>query len=311
MISLDPIGRATRARERLIIKESRTKSGMATVSMLQVLGFMLVSCSLVSVGNGWCNRYSSSSCDFNQVCCHHQCITGWDCNNQSCLTDSDCSNYETCCSSRCIPGSNCYDQNCGTDYDCSSGETCCSRRCITGSNCYNQYCQTLSDCSSGEICCRSHCKSGYTCVGLFCISSPDCSAFEYCCDGICKDNYCDYPIPIIIGSVGGALILFCFIGMCIFFTCRTRRGTVRPGRDIVGGRVTSVTTTRHIAQANPPYTGQVPPPYQQCFSHYPPPQYQQHQIAAPPPYNPGVTSPTQPPPPYNPVYAPQNTYGAV
>ena len=231
---------------------------MATVSTLQVLGFMLVASSLVAVGNGWCSRYSSS-CDSNQVCCHDQ--------------------------------------------------------CVTGSDCHNLHCQTDSDCSSGESCCSSQCKGRYNgCDGFSCRSRSDCSNFEHCCDGICQDDYCDYsdtPPPVIIGSVCGTLILFCLISMCIFFACRRRRSIVRPGRVIVGRRVTSVTTTRHIPQANPPYTGQVPLPYQQGYPYYPPPQYQQHQTAAPPPYNPGVTGPSQPPPPYNPVYAPQKTYGAV
>ena len=242
-------------------KRMGKESGMAEVFTLQVLVFMLAASSLVAAGNGWCSGRYSSSCEANQVCCHHQ--------------------------------------------------------CVTGSDCYHLYCQTDLDCSSGESCCNSQCETGYDCSGFSCSSDSHCSDYEVCCYGICQNanEYCDDyqydPTPEIIGSVCGSLILICLISMCIFFARRRRQAIVRPGRVIVGRRVTSVTTSRGVPQAHPPYTGQVPAPYQQGYSYYPPPQYQQHQTAAPPPYNAGVTSPSQPPPPYNPVYAPQTTYGAV
>ena len=105
------------------------KSRKAAVSTLQVLGFMLVACSLVAVGNGSCSRYPSSSCDFNQVCCQHQCITGSDCNNLYCQDNNDCSNGETCCSNQCKSGYDCNGFSCNLNSDCSDFEYCCDGFC--------------------------------------------------------------------------------------------------------------------------------------------------------------------------------------
>lgn len=72
---------------------------------------------------------------------------------------------------------------------------------------------------------------------------------------------------------------------------------------VVGQRVPNTTvrtTTRTVPLPNPPYVGQIPPPYHQGYQHYPPPQYEQHQTAMPPPlYNPGTTVENEQPPPYS------------
>ena len=210
---------------------------------------------------------------------------------------------------------------CSSYQTCATGHVCCNSVCVYGTNCLGQYCTFDSDCSSGERCCNSNCHYGSDCIGASCSTDTDCGSFEYCCDGSCSYNSdCYYdPTGVILGSLFGAVIFICLVSLCIFYACRRRQTTVRPGRVIVGQRVTTVTTTRTVPQSHPPYPGQMPPSYQQSYPYQPLPQYEQHQAAAPPPYNPGTTRGSEQPPPYSAttqgnsggVYAPQTSYGAV
>ena len=209
--------------------------------------------------------------------------------------------------------------------DCSINYVCCNNECVFGSDCLGQACSSDSDCAVVESCCSSYCRSD--CAGYSCSMDSDCGSFGSCCDGTCSSGYddCysddddDNTTVVVLGSIFGTIFFSCMISMCAY-ACRRRR-IVRPGRVIVGQRVTTttITTTRRVPQANPPYPRQMPPSYQQGYPYHPPPQYEPHQAAAPPPYYPGTTRGSEQPPPYSAttqgksvgVYAPQTTYGAV
>lgn len=201
---------------------------------------------------------------------------------------------------------------------CEYKQVCCNNECITGSDCLNHYCTSENDCSFAEVCCNKKCRNSLNCEGFPCSTDSDCGFMTSCCHGTCKDDgSCTFvSIAVIVGSVVGGLIFICLVSVCIFFACRQRQTTARPGRVITA---TTVTSTSGVPRANRPYPRQVPPSYQQGYPYYPPPQSEEHQTAAPPPYNPDATRASDQPPPYSAatqgrsggVYTPQPSYGAV
>ena len=107
--------------------------------------------------------------------------------------------------------------------------------------------------------------------------------------------------------------------MCLFIA-RRRRRRIHRGRVIIERRVAPTTTiTRCAAQSIPPYTGQLPPSYQQAYPYYPPPEYGQPQTFNPPPYTAGVMAASEQPPPYptpseeesGGVNTPKRSYGTI
>ena len=204
---------------------------------------------------------------------------------------------------------------------CSLSNVCCNNECVYGSNCIGRYCTLDSDCSSYESCCNNQCKSGFDCLGFSCSIDSDCGSWESCCFGKCQHSYedCYDSTVVIMSSIFGSLLLIFLISMCFIIARRCRR-RIHRGRVIVGRRVTPTTTiTRCSTQSNPPFTGQVPPSYQQVYPYYPPTQYGQPQTFNPPPYSPGTMAGGDQPPPYSTasqersggVTAPKRSYGTI
>ena len=211
---------------------------------------------------------------------------------------------------------------CTGNSDCTSlNNVCCNNECVYGSNCIGKYCTLDSHCSSHESCCNNQCKSGYDCLGFSCSIDSDCGNWESCCFGKCQQSYedCYDSTAVIISSIFGSLLLIFLVTMCIIIA-RRRRGRIRRGRVIIGRRVAPTTTiTRCTTQSIPPYTGRLPPSYQQVYPYYPPPQDGQPQTFNPPPYSAGTMAAAEQPPPYptpseegsGGANAPKRSYGTI
>ena len=192
-----------------------------------------------------------------------------------------------------------YDSN-----SCKTGQVCCKNECVFGSDCLDHYCCTDSDCGL-LFCCTSRCRRS---CSYSCSTDSDCEFSDICCygtcllDSACSSNGYDYTAVTVGGACAGLLIFTCLVSMCFYYKCRRRQTQYR--RMFVGQSVsnTTITITRTVPQPNynPPYVGQIPPPYQQGCQYYPPPQYEQHQTAIPPPlYNLETTATNDQPPPYS------------
>ena len=169
-----------------------------------------------SVIFGWCDRYSSY-CDYDQVCCRHQCVYRSNCLYQSCSMDSDCSVNEACCSGKCRYGYDCRGQSCSMDSDCSAGEECCNSVC------------------------KDHCS------GDFCVSSSDCSVGQMCCVNTCTNYYCDDPTTAIAIAVVSSLVGLFLVFMLIYF-CNRQARLGRPG---TAEMERQVSTTQSAIHASP------------------------------------------------------------
>lgn len=225
---------------------------------------------------------------------------------------------------------------CTYDFDCDieMNQVCCNSECVYGSSCIGRYCTSDANCSIDESCCKSECTSD-DCLGSSCSNDTDCEFFiERCCYGTCKyaNEECYEPLSsgqlaaVIVCSIIGSLFFICLIAACTCGRAISSGGDERTHRRITPRRRTApatVTTTRRVAQTNPPqrvtatiYTRcVVQRSYQQPYPYQRPPQQTTNR---PPKFDNTLAASGQPPPNTaapkgrsGGVYAPQPSYGAV